>query len=70
MLGDDRNDALAFDALRSARAEGRVGGLAIAVASRPEVTAAVAPRADLLLGGPIRTARYLAALARSVPYRG
>ena len=53
MLGDDHSDALAFDALRSARSEGRILGLAIAVAGHADVSAAVAPRADLVL--PSRT---------------
>ena len=64
MLGDDRHDALAFDALRAARADGAIRGLAIAVMSRADVTAEVAPRADLLLASAADTARFLALLAR------
>ena len=40
MLGDDRHDAEAFDALRHARTAGRTRGLAIAVAGHAEVTRA------------------------------
>jgi trehalose 6-phosphate phosphatase len=65
MLGDDRNDALAFDVLRAARDRGAIDGLAISVASHPDVSVEVAPRADLALGSPDETARFLAGLART-----
>ena len=64
MLGDDRHDAGAFDALREARESGRTRGLAIAVASHADVTAEVAPHADLVLSAPAEAARLLALLAR------
>ena len=63
MLGDDRHDADAFDALREARDSGRTRGLAIAVAGHADVTAAVAPHADLVVRGPTETARLLRLLA-------
>ena len=63
MLGDDRNDALAFDALREARTAGRIEGLAIAVAGHADVTQGVAAHADLVLSSPRETARLLTMLA-------
>ncbi len=63
MLGDDRNDALAFDTLREARAAGEVDGLAIAVAGHPDFETEVAPRADVFLPGPVHAARLLAMMA-------
>lgn len=63
MLGDDSHDAGAFDALREARAHGRTRGLAIAVAGHADVTAAVAPHADLVLREPAETARLLRLMA-------
>jgi trehalose 6-phosphate phosphatase len=63
MLGDDANDALAFDALRAEREGGRIAGLAVAVAGHADVTAAVAPRADVVLRDPRETARLLTRLA-------
>ena len=63
MLGDDRNDALAFDVVRATRAAGGIDGLAIAVAGHADVTTAVAPRADLVLRSPDEAARLLSLLA-------
>jgi trehalose-phosphatase len=63
MLGDDHTDALAFAALREARAAGRVSGLAIAVSSQPDVSAAVAAEADLLLASPREVASFLAMIS-------
>jgi trehalose-phosphatase len=63
MLGDDHTDALAFAALREARAAGRVTGLAIAVSSQPDVSAAVAAEADLLLASPREVASFLAMIS-------
>lgn len=63
MLGDDHSDALAFDVLRRARAEGRILGLAIAVAGHADVSVAVAPRADLVLSSPDEAAGFLGRLA-------
>jgi trehalose-phosphatase len=63
MLGDDHTDVLAFEALREARAAGRVDGLAIAVVGRPDVSAAVAPQADLRLASPREATRFLRLLS-------
>ncbi len=62
-LGDDRNDALAFDIVREARERGRLDGRAIAVAGHPDVTPDVASRADITLASPVHAARFLAGLA-------
>jgi trehalose-phosphatase len=64
-LGDDPSDVLAFDVLREARGAGRLRGLAIGVAGRPEVSARVAPHADLMLSSAVEAARFLARMARS-----
>ncbi len=64
MLGDDRHDATAFDALRTVRSTGRIRGLAVAVAGHADVTHDVAAHADLVLEGPHETARFLGLLAR------
>src|SRR5262245_28587122 len=48
-LGDGRDDALAFDVLRSARLAGECDGLAIAVAAHHDALADIAQRADLVL---------------------
>ena len=64
MLGDDAHDAAAFDVLRSARADGRIEGLAIAVVSPASDAAEMARRADLVFAQADVTARFLALLAR------
>jgi trehalose 6-phosphate phosphatase len=64
MLGDDDHDAAAFDALRTARASGRVRGLAVAVLSPAGDPAEMARRADLLLATADVTARFLSLVAR------
>lgn len=69
MFGDDANDALAFDALRSLRGRGRIAGLAFAVAGHAEVTQQVAPRADVLLASPAEAARVLASMATAAGQR-
>lgn len=75
MLGDDDSDALAFDALRSARSDGHIQGLAIAVVGHADVGTRVAPRADLALPSPDDAASLLRLLAseaarfRSAPGR-
>ncbi len=66
MLGDDVSDAEAFVALTSARAAGRVDGLAIAVQARTETPPAVAAAADLVLASPSEAARFLSGLGRRV----
>jgi trehalose-phosphatase len=60
MLGDDGHDARAFDALRAARAEGRIAGLAIAVISPAAEPHDVAAHADLLLSSADAAAEFLA----------
>jgi len=69
MLGDDLNDALAFDVLREARSVGRIDSLAVAVSGRADARADVAARADVSLAGPADTARLLWALADSAAPR-
>ena len=64
MMGDDAHDAGAFDALRSVRDQGRVAGLAIAVASPAADTAEMAQRADLVFDHAHVTARFLSLLVR------
>jgi len=64
MMGDDAHDAGAFDALRSVRDQGRIAGLAIAVASPAADTAEMAQRADLVFGHAHVTARFLSLLVR------
>jgi trehalose 6-phosphate phosphatase len=64
MLGDDRHDALAFDVLRAAREDHEIDGLAVGVASRADVGAVVAARADLMLADPYEAARLLSLIAR------
>jgi trehalose-phosphatase len=66
MLGDDRHDASAFGALREARESGRTRGLAIAVAGHADVTAEVAPHADLVLTGPEDVAVFLGLVADAI----
>lgn len=65
MLGDDHTDALAFDALRQARARGAVDGLAVAVDGHADLRAGVAERADHLLSSPREAARFLGLLANA-----
>jgi trehalose-phosphatase len=66
-LGDDPSDVLAFEVLREARTTGRPTGLAIGVAGRTEVSAFVAPHADLMLGSAVEASRFLGLLARGCP---
>lgn len=66
MLGDDRNDAVAFDALRQARAAERLDGLAIAVAGHPDFASDVVHRADAVLSGPAQAALLLSLMARAI----
>jgi trehalose-phosphatase len=65
LLGDDVSDALAFRALRVARDEGVVDGLAVAIQARAEVPPEVAASADFVLRSPIAAARFLSAFARA-----
>ncbi|MFV2063280.1 MAG: trehalose-phosphatase [Chloroflexota bacterium] len=69
MLGDDHNDALAFDVLRAERRAARIEGLAIAVKCHGESSTDVVARADVALPGPAHAARLLWALASSAASR-
>jgi hypothetical protein len=66
VLGDGRDDALAFDALRKARSGGTCDGLAIAVAAHADTVADVAPSADLVLESQREVARFLAGIGRGL----
>ena len=66
VLGDDRSDALAFDALREARAARGIHGFSLAVQARAEAPREVAEAADLLLASPADAARFLSGLARAL----
>ena len=70
MMGDDKHDAEAFDALRSLRQQGRIEGLAIAVASPAADTREMARRADLVFGEADESARFLSRLACERGSRG
>jgi trehalose 6-phosphate phosphatase len=58
-LGDDRNDAAAWDAVRGAFAGSQQECRAVAVAGYPDVTTDVAAHADFVLGSPDEAARFL-----------
>jgi trehalose-phosphatase len=64
MLGDDRQDALAFDVVRTAREDAEVDGFAIGVASRADVSTVVAAHADLMLADSYEAARLLSLIAK------
>jgi trehalose-phosphatase len=66
VLGDGRDDALAFEALRKARFDGTCDGLAIAVAAHADTVADVAPSADLVLDSQREVARFLAGVVRAL----
>lgn len=68
-LGDDISDAEAFRALRTARDQGHVKGMALAVLARAEAPPSVAAAADLVLASPVEAARFLAGLARLLAHR-
>jgi len=70
MLGDDRHDAEAFDAVRVARRADGLEGLAVAVISPAADTGEMARRADLLFERADVTARFLTLLARERARRG
>jgi trehalose 6-phosphate phosphatase len=69
VLGDGRDDALAFDALRKARFDGTCDGLALAVAAHADTVADVSPSADLVLADQIEVARFLAGIRRGLDQR-
>lgn len=64
MLGDDRHDADAFDAVREARSAGRVRGLAVAVLSPAGDPSEMARRADIVFADADENARFLCLIAR------
>jgi trehalose-phosphatase len=64
MLGDDRNDSAAFEAIHEARTAGRSEGLAVGVLSRASDPAALVRSADVVFAGPYVSARFLTLLAR------
>jgi trehalose 6-phosphate phosphatase len=64
VLGDDRSDALAFEALRELRDGGVTDGLSVAVQAHAEAPVEVAAAADIVLASPVEAARLLSALAR------
>jgi trehalose 6-phosphate phosphatase len=66
VLGDGRDDALAFDVLRQTRSRGECDGLALAVAAHSDVLADIAPSADLVLESQVEAARFLSGLARQL----
>jgi trehalose-phosphatase len=66
VLGDDVSDAEAFEAVRAARAVGRIAGLTIGVHGAAEVPPAVRAAADVELASPRDAARLLAALAGAI----
>ena len=66
LIGDDVSDALAFAVLSEARLGGSVDGLAIGVRALSDVPPQVAETADAVLGSPMETARFLAALDRAL----
>ena len=64
VMGDDRTDAEAFEAVRAAREAGRLEGLAIAVLSHLETPPEVHETADAALPDPAAAARVLTLVAR------
>lgn len=64
MLGDDRNDAAAFGAVRAARVADGVDGLAVGVLSRASDPDELARAADVVFAGAYVSARFLSLLAR------
>jgi trehalose 6-phosphate phosphatase len=63
VLGDDRSDAEAFEALRRARAAGEVEGLVVGVHGASETPPEVVAASDVILPGPAEAAALLSALA-------
>ena len=63
VLGDDRSDAEAFAAVRSARADGRLRGLALAVHGATETPPEILATADGQLPDPPAAARVLSRVA-------
>lgn len=66
VLGDDRSDAEAFEAVRTARASGRIDGLTVGVQAASETPPEVAAAADVELANPNEASRLLAALASAL----
>jgi trehalose-phosphatase len=69
VLGDDVSDSSAFGVLRRARQTTGLNGLAIAVQARAEVPPSVLQQADIVLGSPVESARFLTGLARALALR-
>lgn len=69
VLGDDASDAEAFRILRALRDAGRLDGLAIGVAARPELPEPVLETADVVLASPEECARFLSAVAKQAAPR-
>jgi trehalose 6-phosphate phosphatase len=70
VMGDDRTDAEAFEAVRAARDAGRLDGLAIAVLSHLETPPEVHETADAALPDPAAAARVLTLVARLLEQEG
>ncbi|HET7026841.1 MAG TPA: trehalose-phosphatase [Candidatus Limnocylindrales bacterium] len=66
ILGDDRADAEAFEALRRHRAAGRTKGLIVGVHGAAETPAEVVAGADVVVAEPAEAARLLSAVARQL----
>ena len=66
MLGDDRTDVPAFEALRAARSRGELHGAAIGVAHSTQASTETAGQVDAVLASPVEVAAFLRALARAV----
>ena len=64
MLGDDRNDAQAFTAIRHVRERDGTDGLAVGVLSRASDPIRLARAADVVFAGSYVSARFLTLLAR------
>jgi trehalose 6-phosphate phosphatase len=69
MLGDDRNDAHAFGAIREARERDGLEGLAVGVLSPASDRAQLGRVADVVFAGAYVSARFLALLARERSHR-
>lgn len=64
MLGDDRNDTAAFEAIDDARANGLGAGLAVGVLSQASDPAELERAADVVFAGAYVSARFLTLMAR------
>ncbi|MEX1295791.1 MAG: trehalose-phosphatase [Candidatus Limnocylindrales bacterium] len=64
MLGDDPNDTHAFGAIRVAREQNGLAGLAVGVLSQASIPEQLGPAADVVFAGAAVSARFLTLLAR------